>query len=138
MITRGIVEKLLDRYTIKVRMPILNRMKQNSNSILSDDLNEAVVSVPPNFDPNINVGDVVFVAFEDNNFGKPVVIGYLYRSNMTPTYGDIILNSINVKKWFDKNNIKISKKDILIFGTNYEIEKSKEYAKEKIPQFKNK
>ena len=29
-------------------------------------------------------------------------------------------------------------KDILIFGTNYEIEKSKEYAKEKIPQFKNK
>ena len=36
------------------------------------------------------------------------------------------------------NNIKISKKDILIFGTNYEIEKSKEYAKEKIPQFKNK
>ena len=97
MITRGIVEKLLDRYTIKVRMPILNRMKQNSNSILSDDLNEAVVSVPPNFDPNINVGDVVFVAFEDNNFGKPVVIGYLYRSNMTPTYGDIILNSINVK-----------------------------------------
>ena len=97
MITRGIVEKLLDRYTIKVRMPILNRMKQNSNSILSDDLNEAVVSVPPNFDPNINVGDVVFVAFEDNNFGKPVVIGYLYRSNMTPTDGDIILNSINVK-----------------------------------------
>ena len=97
MITRGIVEKLLDRYTIKVRMPLLNRMKQNSNSILSDDLNEAVVSVPPNFDPNINVGDVVFVAFEDNNFGKPVVIGYLYRSNMTPTYGDIILNSINVK-----------------------------------------
>lgn len=49
-----------------------------------------------------------------------------------------IINSINVKKWFDKNNIKISKKDILIFGTNYEIEKSKEYAKEKIPQFKNK
>ena len=97
MITRGIVEKLIDRYTIKVRMPLLNRMKQNSNSILSDDLNEAVVSVPPNFDPNINVGDVVFVAFEDNNFGKPVVIGYLYRSNMTPTYGDIILNSINVK-----------------------------------------
>lgn len=97
MITRGIVEKLLDRYTIKVRMPLLNRMKQNSNSILSDDLNEAVVSVLPNFDPNINVGDVVFVAFEDNNFGKPVVIGYLYRSNMTPTYGDIILNSINVK-----------------------------------------
>ena len=97
MITRGIVEKLLDRYTIKVRMPLLNRMKQNSSSILSDDLNEAVVSVPPNFDPNINVGDVVFVAFEDNNFGKPVVIGYLYRSNMTPTYGDIILNSINVK-----------------------------------------
>lgn len=97
MITRGIVEKLLDRYTIKVRMPLLNRMKQNSNSILSEDLNEAVVSVPPNFDPNINVGDVVFVAFEDNNFGKPVVIGYLYRSNMTPTYGDIILNSINVK-----------------------------------------
>ncbi len=97
MVTRGIVEKLLDRYTIKVRMPLLNRMKQNSSSILSDDLNEAVVSVPPNFDPNINVGDVVFVAFEDNNFGKPVVIGYLYRSNMTPTYGDIILNSINVK-----------------------------------------
>ena len=49
-----------------------------------------------------------------------------------------IINSINVKKWFDKNNIKISKKDILIFGTNYEIEKSKEYAKEKIPRFKNK
>lgn len=97
MVTRGIVEKLLDRYTIKVRMPLLNRMKQNSSSILSDDLNEAVVSVPPNFDPNINVGDVVFVAFEDNNFGKPVVIGYLYRSNMTPTYGDIILNSVNVK-----------------------------------------
>ena len=53
--------------------------------------------MPLNFDPNINVGDVVFVAFEDNNFGKPVVIGYLYRSNMTPNYGDIILNSINVK-----------------------------------------
>ena len=89
MITRGIVEKLLDRYTIKVRMPLLNRMKQNSNSILSDDLNEAVVSVPPNFDPNINVGDVVFVGFEDNDISYPVVLGYMMTTKESRVNKDL-------------------------------------------------
>ena len=86
---KTIVEKLLDRYTIKVRMPILNRMKQNSNSILSDDLNEAVVSVPPNFDPNINVGDVVFVGFEDNDVSYPVVLGYMMTTKESRVNKDL-------------------------------------------------
>ena len=96
MITRGIVERIVDRYTVKVRMPLLNRIRNNSGNVLSDDLNEAVICTLPKYDPNINTGDVVFVAFEDNDYGKPVVIGYLYRENMNETLGDIVLNTLNV------------------------------------------
>lgn len=96
MITRGIVESLVDRYTVKVRMPLLNRMGGTASNVLSEDLNEAVICTLPQVAPNVNVGDVVFVAFEDNNFGKPVVIGYLYRENIGNSKPDMVINSLSV------------------------------------------
>ena len=37
MITRGIVEKILTPYLVKVRIPTLNRTKDSSIKTLSDD-----------------------------------------------------------------------------------------------------
>jgi hypothetical protein len=40
---------------------------------------EALVSITPGFFNNLNVKDVVFVAFEENAIEKPIIIGKLYK-----------------------------------------------------------
>lgn len=96
MLTKGIIEDIIDPYHVKVRIPIFDRMSSSSLHIEDTDLNEALICSLPHCDLNIQRGDIVFIGFEDNDFSKPIVLGYLYRSNMTSTYCDLILNSLVV------------------------------------------
>lgn len=96
MITRGIIEQIVNAYTVKVRMPAINDMGRTGKNLLSDDLNDAKICTLSHVNPSLNIGDIVFVAFEDNDMGKPVVIGHLYRENMQNTYTDIQSNSLIV------------------------------------------
>ena len=109
MITKAYVEQLYTT-TAKVRIPVFDKPAFVTDSTPSPDLAEATVSFLPNCKPNLKVGDVVFVAFEDNDIGKPVIIGHLYRTAKTETYSDLILNSlkVNIDATFSKD-VKIGK-----------------------------
>lgn len=97
MITRGIIEEVKNKYLIKIRIPILNRTNLSNVRTPTDNLNEGVICTMPNFDPNVKVGDVVIVGFEDNDLGKPIVLGYLYRKNMGETLADLTIGNFEVK-----------------------------------------
>lgn len=75
MITKAIVRSISkagNRCT--VRMPLFE-----TASDLSPVEAEALVSITPGFFNNVFVGDVVFVAFEENALEKPIILGKLYK-----------------------------------------------------------
>lgn len=96
MITKGIVTEILNTYFVKVRLPVYDRVTQASLSVPSSDLNTATVCTVPNCRPNLRVGDIVFVGFEDNDLCKPIIIGCLYGDSVTKSSADITLNSLVV------------------------------------------
>lgn len=49
---------------------------------------EALVSITPGMFNNLSVGDIVFVAFEENALEKPIILGKLYK-------GTIIESAVN-------------------------------------------
>jgi len=97
MLTRGIVEKILTKYLIKVRIPTLDRSLSSSVKVNPDNLSDCPICTLSHYDPNLQVGDVVIVGFEDNTLGKPIILGYLYKQDMGNSYGNFDLNSLNVK-----------------------------------------
>ena len=96
MIYRGIVEQIIDRYTVKVRIPLIHRASNSNEYTHVDNLPEAKISTLPNTHPNIQCGDVVVVAFENNDSTRPIIIGYLYREELTNTSVSTTLNSLEV------------------------------------------
>lgn len=96
MITRAIVESIEDAYHVKVRVPTLDRALNSNVHSDTTSLNSATICTLAQYDPNIQVGDVVFVAFEDRALSSPVVIGYLYRGEKNLTYADQVLRTLEV------------------------------------------
>ena len=93
MFTRAIIEEKITPYQNKVRIPIFDRSKDASLHTKTKDLNIAVASLPKGIYNNLDVNDVVFVAFEDNDLGAPVIIGQLYREALTKDSSNPLLNS---------------------------------------------
>jgi hypothetical protein len=97
MFTRAIVDSVVDKYHIRVRIPLLDRVASTNVHTSSDDLNIATICTLPNCSPNIKPGDVVFVAFESTDVGKKaVVVGYLFREAMAQTYCDMVVDDLQV------------------------------------------
>lgn len=96
MITKAIVEKVIDNYNIRIRVPSLDRTYQSSVYTNNEDLDVAIVCTLPGCDPNIKVGDVVFVSLEDTEEDRAVILGYLYRTKKTETLCDMLLSKLNV------------------------------------------
>ena len=70
---------------------------EKSNSFTNnEDLNVAIVCTLPGCDPNIKVGDVVFVSLEETEEDRAVILGYLYRTKKTETLCDMLLSKLNV------------------------------------------
>ena len=93
MITKGIIEKIewtnfsdstSKAYLVTVRLPFLNTTQ------------EAIVCTLPkcNFIPEI--GDIVFVTFEDYDINKPVTISCLFKESGNTSNIELDLNSLNV------------------------------------------
>ena len=95
MIARAIVERVLSPYLFKVRIPLLDRMNDSSVNTKTVSLNEAVVCTLPGCDPNIHVGDVVFVS-NDETEDDWTILGYLYRARSTDTLCNLKLNELTV------------------------------------------
>lgn len=95
MITRAIVERVLSPYLFKVRIPLLDRVNDSSVNTKTVSLNEAVVCTLPGCDPNIHVGDVVFVSHDETE-DDWTILGYLYRARNTDTLCNFKLNELDV------------------------------------------
>ena len=96
MVTKGLVIEIVDTYYAKVRLPVYDRVPQASMYVRNDDLQTATICTIPNCRPNLRVGDIVFVEFEDSDFTKPVIIGCLYGDGISKSYADAEFNSLRV------------------------------------------
>lgn len=95
MVTKGIVEEIIDTYSVRVRLPIYDSIENTKEATASKDLSIAVFSTFPNVDNLVNVGDVVWVSFEDDDISKPVIIGHLYKEHKE----NDVLSDLNVRKF---------------------------------------
>ena len=96
MITKGIIEELISPYEVKVRIPTLDRVTTSSLATSTENLNIATICTLPNCYINLQVGDVVFVGFEDNTYYKAVILGHLSREAAQP-YVDITVGNFIAK-----------------------------------------
>lgn len=97
MITRGIVEEIVSPYKARVRVPLLNSISSEGLSTSTELLNVATICTLPHCYLNLQVGDVVFIGFEDKAYQKAVVLGHLSREAMTDTYADMTLGNLIVR-----------------------------------------
>ena len=92
MITKGQIITVNSDNTLDVRIPIFEAA--------SDSRNNQVIKCTVCYNPgNLNsykVNDVVFVAFEDNQIDKPVVIGKLYMGEEKEASNHSFSNSLTV------------------------------------------
>lgn len=95
MLTKGIIEGISENKA-RVRIPIYNKLKDSIGATPSDELKEAPICTINNFRPNLSVGDIVFIDFENDDLALPVIIGVLYKENLTKSKGSLSLQSLSV------------------------------------------
>lgn len=95
MITKGIVQEIVDLYTIKVRMPTLDGMDYSSENTPDKYLSSAIICLPPQCKYSLEVGDIVIVGFEDDDLGKPIILGCLFRESNNISSLDMNVNSLS-------------------------------------------
>lgn len=95
MITKGIVEEILTPYSIRVRLPLLDGIKESRQGVQTSDLGVAIISSLPNSANIVSVGDIVIVGFEDEDLGKPIILGHLYKETASETQMDLTLRKLN-------------------------------------------
>ena len=75
MFTKAIIQSIsTDGTRCTVRMPLFETAA-NPNPVEAD----ALINITPGLFNNLTVGDVVFIAFEENAIEKPIIIGKLFR-----------------------------------------------------------
>ena len=105
MLHKAIIEYVdTDSYQFKVRIPILDKKYDALGSTSNSNLYDATVCIFPGGNPEFALGDVVYVDFEDNDLGKPVIMGVLYRqgSNSSTSINCESLN-VNVSATLPEN-----------------------------------
>lgn len=96
MVTKAIVEEIVDKYRIKVRIPILDRTSSSSIHTSTENLNTATICTLTHCDPNMRPGDIVFVAVDDRD--EVVILGWLYREKQTESFCDLSLSELKVNR----------------------------------------
>ena len=79
MLTRAIITDVdLSNSKVQLRIPWIDGVYNSGISPMSDSkLSWASIMCLPGMDVDYHIGDVVIVSFEDNNIGKPIVLGFL-------------------------------------------------------------
>lgn len=91
MLTKAVVTDIIDKYKIKLDIPLF---KSSSADGIGNPY--AIVCSPPNVNITFRPGDVVIVGFEDNNYSKPVIIGFLYKEVSPNSTLDMKVNTISI------------------------------------------
>ena len=107
MITKAIVQSQVPNSNkFRVRIPIFDGPPGGMVSTPDGILAEATLCTLPNAQNVVNPGDIVYVAFENNDMGRPVILGHLYQEpSRTTTCIDLQLRTLKVE---DKVNSKVS------------------------------
>lgn len=84
MVTKGIVEEVISPYSIRVRIPSIDRLYQSSVHVSKEALDVAVICTLPGCDINLQPGDIVIVS-SDEAEEDLIILGTLYRSKKTST-----------------------------------------------------
>ena len=96
MVTKAVIQSINragNRCT--VRMPLFETASNNAPVEA-----EALISITPGLFNNLFVGDIVFVAFEENALESPIIIGKLFKNTSyenSTRGGAGILNTLNVR-----------------------------------------
>lgn len=107
MLQKAIIEKKLDKYSMKVRIPVYNKVKSDPTATPTNELYTATIQTLPGCSPNYQKGDVVIVDFENDDLSFPIIIGLLYREHMPQGSTDITADSlvVNVNTNLSENTL---------------------------------
>ena len=97
MLTKAYIQEVINPHSIRVRIPLYNKIADVEGSTPNKELGVACVCTLPNFITSANVGDVVIVGFEENIISKPVVLGYLSTANEKESLTDIVCDQLTAK-----------------------------------------
>ena len=113
MITKAEIVEIInptnsDPVFFRVRMPIFDGDGVLKSSTPFEDLSLATACLSPYVTNFLKVGDKVFVAFEDNDISKPVILGPLYNAKLAGELTtDIEVNSLTTNYLLVKNLIQV-------------------------------
>lgn len=135
MIARGIVEKILDNKEILVRVPLLNKSANAPGATPTKELNPAVICNMPNCSISVKVGDIVFIGFENNDYSKPIILGYLFSDSGNASQlnieADTLTVNSKVKLPADTSIGKVTSADIYnLFQSSDNLQQQIDYLKE--------
>ncbi len=86
MITRAQIEDVdHTNCKVRVRIPRLDGISTEPNSTKDIELCWASILYIPGVEVQYKKDDIVVVGFEDNDLGKPIVLGHLQLRNVQPT-----------------------------------------------------
>lgn len=94
MVSKAIIEEVT-HYGAKVRIPTIHKSSFATGADSIYHLDEALICSLPGVKPNFQVGDVVYVAFEEDNTSTPVILGML-NSSKSDSYCDMKASSLEV------------------------------------------
>ena len=113
MITRAIINKIdYESNRIRVRIPIQDGVQNSQGSTSDDYLSWASVLCIPGLTIDYEIGDIVIVGFEDDDIGKPIILGYLRLANGRSDEARISANLNNLivnDKLSTSTNVKFGK-----------------------------
>ena len=89
MLQKGIIEKLEGKYAARVRVPKYDKMVSSDNGTDTKDLPIGIVCALPEMKITYSVGDVVLVAYENDELSKPVILGLLYRDSESDSTSEL-------------------------------------------------
>lgn len=94
---KGIIETIESPYLYKVRIPIYHKVPNTPAFTPVEDLPIATVCTSPGVSPVYIVGDIVWIDFENDEIGMPVITGLLYREEQTNATSNINCSTLVVE-----------------------------------------